>query len=80
MNLIAELKQKNDRLLLQNALLQQNLHAIISTPHCSSFLITFAVIPFMVGVVTQFAMGANSSMSHHLRLIALSGLRFWPPL
>lgn len=78
MDLIAELKQKNDQLLLKNAVLQQCLCTRINKPECSSFLITFTVAPFIVGVITQLVLGANSSMSHQLRSAALSGLRFWP--
>lgn len=79
MELMAEIKQKNDQLLLQNAVLQQCWCARINTSKFSSFLITFAIAPFIAGVVTQLGLGANSYMSHQLYCVALSGLRFWSP-
>lgn len=79
MDLIAEIKQKNDQLLLKNAVLQQYLCARINTPTFSSFLITFTLAPFIVGAATQLILEANSPISHQLRRVALSGLRFWPP-
>lgn len=78
MDLIAEVKQKNDQLLLQNAVLQQHLCTRINTSTFSSFLITFTVAPFIVGATTQFVLGANSLISHQLRRAALSSLRLWP--
>ncbi len=77
MDLIAEVKQKNDQLLLQNTVLQRSLCTRINTSKFRSFLVTFAVAPFIVGAVAS--LGANSSMSHQLRRVTLSGLRFWLP-
>jgi len=79
MDLIAEIKQKNDQLLLQNAVLQQYLRARINTPKFSSFLITFTLAPFIVGAAARFILKVNSPGLHQLRRVALSGLRFWPP-
>jgi hypothetical protein len=77
MDLIAEIKRKNDQLLLQNTVLQQCWCARINTSKISSFLITFAIAPFIAGAVTQLVLGAKILMSHQLYRVALSGLRFW---
>lgn len=79
MDLITEVKQKNDLLLLRNTVLQQSLCARINTSKFSSFLITFAIAPFIIGAVAQLGLGANSSLLHQLRCAALSGFRFWSP-
>lgn len=78
MDLIAEAKQKNNHLLSQNAVLQQHLRAKVNAPEFSSFLITFTVAPFIVGVVAQLALAPKGSMLHRLYRVALPGLRFWP--
>ncbi len=79
MDLIAEIKRKNDQLLLQNTVLKQCWCARINTSKFSSFLITFAIAPFIAGAVTQLVLGTKFLMSHQLYRVASSGLRFWSP-
>jgi hypothetical protein len=78
MDLIKEMKQKNERLLLQNALLQQHLCERVNAPQFRSFLTTFIVAPFVVGVAARFALGSNGAVFRHLFRAALPCLRFWP--
>jgi hypothetical protein len=57
MDLAAEVKQKNKQLLLQRAVLQQQLEIKAATPDINSFLLTFIAAPFLVGVVSGVAAG-----------------------
>ena len=66
MKLIAEIKQKNDQLLLQRAELQQQLHARLNAPEFTSFLITFAVAPFIIGAITRFTVTPSIFVKHKL--------------
>ena len=77
MDLKVKIKQKNERLLLQNAILQQRLCARVNTPAFSSYLIAFIAAPFIVGVFAQGALGAKGSMSNRLYRAVLPGWRVW---
>lgn len=79
MDLIADAKQKNDQLLLQNVVLQQHLCASVNTSEFRSFLITFAIAPFIVGAAAQLAITSKGSLSHQLYRAILPCLRFWSP-
>lgn len=76
MGLVAEVKQKNDQLRLQGILLQQHLRERISTPGFGSFLVTFAVIPFLVGVIARLSPGPRGFVSHYLYRAVLPAVRF----
>jgi hypothetical protein len=78
MHLVTEVKQKNDRLLLQNAIFQRNLSARVNTPGLSSFLLTFIVAPFVVGAVAQLGLGSKNSVSHRLYRAVLPRWMLWP--
>lgn len=78
MDLIAEAKQKNDQLLLQNAVLQQYLCARVNNREFRSFLITFTLAPFIVGALTQFAASSKGSMLYKLYPSVLPWLQLWP--
>jgi hypothetical protein len=77
MSLTAEVKQKNNQLLLQCTALQQQLDVRINTPEFSSFLVTFAIAPFLVGVVTGLSHAPKGTLAHQLYRIAFPGLRLW---
>lgn len=77
MDLRAEIKQKNEQLLLQNAILQQSLCVRVNTPQFSSFLLTFVVGPLIVGAVAQRTLGSKSSASHRLYRAILPGWQIW---
>lgn len=66
MGLVAEVKQKNDQLRLQGILLQQHLRERVNAPEFSSFLVTFVVAPFLVGIIARLSPGSRSFVSHHL--------------
>lgn len=78
MSLAAEVKQKNNQLLLRHAVLQQQLTVRAKTPKFSSFLITFAIAPFIVGVVAGFSLTPKGTLPNQLCRIAIPGLRLWP--
>lgn len=78
MNLAAEVKQKNDHLLLQGIELQRQLHLTLNKPAFSSFLITFVLAPLLVGAVAGVAAAPKGSRARQLVRIALPGLRFIP--
>jgi hypothetical protein len=77
MNLMAEVKLKNNQLLLRDAALEQQLRERVSTPEFSSFLITFIAVPFIVGAAAHCALGSNKVFSHKFYRVALSGWRLW---
>ena len=66
MNLIAEIKRKNDQLLLQRVGLQQQLHARLNAPAFASFLITFAAAPFIIGAITRITVTPSIFVKHKL--------------
>lgn len=78
MDLVAVVKQKNDQLLVQNIILQQHLCSRVNTPQFRSFVTTFIIAPFIVGVVARFALEPKPSMSRHLVRALLPGLTIWP--
>lgn len=78
MDLIAEAKQNNEQLLLQNASLQQLLCKRGSAPAFSSYLVTFILTPFIVGAAAQVTLSSKGPTSNWLHLAALPWLRFWP--
>jgi ACR3 family arsenite efflux pump ArsB len=77
MDLKAVIKKKNEQLSLQNSLLQQHLCARVNAPEFGSFLLTFIVAPFIVGVITRRAIGSKDSASHRLYRAILPGWQFW---
>ncbi len=77
MGLVAEVKQKNDQLRLQGILLQQHLRERVNTPEFSSFLVTFAVAPFLVGLITRLSPGSRGFISHYLYRTAIPALKLW---
>jgi len=77
MDLKAEIRQKNDQLLMQNSILQQHLCARVNAPQIRSFLLTFVVAPLIVGAIAQRAVGSKSSASHRLYRAILPGWQFW---
>lgn len=55
MKLTTEIKQKNEQLILQRAELQKQFCARLNAPHFSSFFVTFAVAPFLLGAAAKFS-------------------------
>jgi hypothetical protein len=78
MDLKTEVIQKNERLLLQNAILQRNLSARVNTLGLRSFLLTFVVAPFVFGAVVQLGLGSKDSVSHRLYRAVLPRWMLWP--
>ena len=78
MDLLTEIKQTNDRLLVQNALLQQQISNRIQSPQFGSFLLTFVVTPFIVGAAANLSLGSKGAVTRQLCLAVLPGLRLWP--
>ena len=79
MDLKAKIKQKSDRLVVQNALLQQQISKYVEATQFRSFLTTFILAPFVVGAITNVALGSKGTLSRQLcRTALLPGLRLWP--
>lgn len=78
MDLKAQVKQKNEQLLLQNAILQKSLRARVNAPGLSSFLLTFIVAPFVFGAIAQLGLGSKDSVSHRLYRAVLPRWMLWP--
>lgn len=53
MDLVTQVELKNSQLLLKRIELQQGLDARAHTPYFKSFLITFVVAPFVLGVIAR---------------------------
>ena len=77
MDLKAQIKQKNDQLLVQNSILQQYLRARACTPRFSSYLLTFVIAPMIAGVITQRTFSSRNSATHPLYRALLSSWHFW---
>jgi hypothetical protein len=77
MNLLAEIKQKNERLLVENLILQQQLGARVNPPEFTAFFTTFAVIPFLAGAVIQYVFSSGITTPKKLCRTLLPGLRLW---
>lgn len=75
MSLVAEIKKKNDQLSLQNAAFQQHVGAMVNSPQFNSFLLTFVIAPFIVGVVAKRVLGARSAVAAQVFRSALLGWR-----
>lgn len=80
MDLITAIKQKNDQLSLQNIQLQQHLRFRVDTPQFRSFLTTFVILPFVVGVAAQLALKSKNPTASYLLSAVLPGLKFLPLL
>ncbi len=77
MSLTLSIKQKNEELLLKENLIQGVLSERLAVPECSSFLITFALAPFVVGAAISFlGRGSKYGFSHLLGLAFVPGLRW----
>ncbi|WP_331343848.1 hypothetical protein [Cellvibrio sp. UBA7661] len=78
MKLITEIKQKNDRLLLQRAELQKQLHIRLNVPVFTSFIITFAVAPFIIGAVAGFTVTPSKFIKNKFYYSLFPYLKMWP--
>lgn len=77
MSLTLSIKQKNEELLLKKSVIQETLSERLSVPECSSFLITFALAPFVVGAaISLLGRGTKHGFSRFLGLAFVPGLRW----
>ena len=72
MKLIAEIKQKNELLLLQRAELYRQLGARINAPAFRPFFVTFIAAPFLLGFLAKFS---SAHQRQSLFQLALGVLR-----
>ncbi len=78
MSLSATVKQKNEQLLIQRTELQQCLQVRLDAPGFSSFFITFALAPLLVGAIAGAVSSPKGSVSYQLCRLVFPGLRLWP--
>jgi hypothetical protein len=79
MNLTLAAKQRSNSLAEQRLLLQRQVRARLQVNEFSSFLITFAFMPFFAGAASQAILGSNASAAYLLRLRLFPVLRLLLP-
>ena len=78
MDLIAEVKRKNNQLIVQHILLQKNFRERTSTPYFSSFLITYLAAPFAMGFIAHRMTTPMGALSLPVWRLLLTLLRQQP--
>lgn len=74
MNPMSEIQQKNDRLVLQRALLLQQWDHRVKTTGFGSFVGTFVLAPFVIGAATPLLFVRRGLMAQVLRAVLLPSL------
>lgn len=80
MDLAALARQKNRELTVQAVALQQQLDARLTAPKFRSFLMTFVVAPFALGVITRLVPGKVRLNMRQIAHAFFRGLNVWPRL
>ena len=80
MDLAVLVRQKNRELTVQAVALQQQLDARVTAPKFRSFLITFVIAPFALGVITRLLPGKVRVNTRQIAHAFFRGLHVWPRL
>lgn len=77
MNLVMEVRLKNDQLALQRIALQQQIDMRISSLSFKSFWISLVLEPFILGSIAQRFLGRNGLTVRRLLRLVLPSVGLW---